>query len=1560
MRITKCLSVLSLTTPCLFPLLWVNLVGLGMPQRCYAQQADQRDWHDFQVQQLTDDYYSEGINMGDINRDGAVDIVHGPFWFAGPDFESRHEIYSPVPQPRHQYADNFFSWVCDFDGDGWNDVLVVGFPGKPAYVYENPGADAAGHWPQHEVFDWVSNESPQFTNLVGDDRPELVCTRNGFFGYATIDWEQPWQPWTFHPVSEQVAPKQFGHGLGVGDVNNDGKADILCKNGWFEQPQSIESEPAWPFHEVAFAHAGGADMFAYDVDGDGDNDVITSLAAHDFGLAWYEQAQDGDQTVFIPHTILGSTPEDNRYGVLFSELHSVNLADIDGDGLKDIVTGKTYWSHHTQSPMWDAGAVVYWFKLVRNEDGVDWVPYQAAEDTGIGRQVIVGDVNADELPDIVVGGMKGAHLLQHQVELIDEQTWRARQPKPRVPLESGLTPEQAAQHMTTLDGFQVQLAAGEPQVHQPIGFIIDARGRLWVAEAYTYPVRAPDGEGKDRIVILEDTDQNGTLDSRKVFIEGLNLVSGLEVGFGGVWVGAAPYLLFIPDRDRNDVPDGEPQVLLDGFGYQDTHETLNSFIWGPDGWLYGCHGVFTHSRVGRPGTPDDQRIPLNAGVWRYHPTRHQFEVFARGTSNPWGVDFNDHGQAFITACVIPHLWHVIQGARYHRQGGTHFNPYVFNDIKTIADHAHYAGNIADHAWWGHEPQAPADTLAAGGGHAHCGAMIYLADNWPDEFRNRIFMNNIHGNRVNTDLLQRHGSGYIGHHGEDLLLANDQWFRGIDLKYGPDGSVYLIDWYDQNACHRTNPEIWDRTNGRIYNLAYGQRQPVAVDLNQLSDEELVQLQLHRNDWYVRMSRRLLQERAASGELSSKAPVALRNIFEQHADVTRQLRALWALHVTDALTTEDRLAILQEHPDEYVRAWVIQLELEDKQASPEFLNAMAQAASSDSSSLVRLYLAAAAIRLPLSARWPVVEALSQHAADAADHNLPLMEWYAIEPLVTADTSRALRLAGNSQIPLLTRYILRRAAADNQALEQVVAALEKSQNADSRLMMLDEMLKAFEGRANIPMPEAWAAAYETLGQSQAVAVRERAAQVAVILGDTRVYPKLRNVLVDPDADIDKRKQALEILVRGRDPGAAKSFQAVLNEPQLRGPAIRALSRLDDPRTPDVILSMYSRLTDAEKRDAIATLISRPAYANRLLDAIENGSVPGTDLHAYNVRQMAQFNDEALARRIADVWGEVRETAADVQAEINRYRSMLNPQTLAQADLGNGRRIYDATCASCHKLFGEGGDVGPDITGSNRADLDYILENILAPSAVLGNEYRMTTILTIDGRVISGLVMKETDSAVTLRTFNDTVVVAKDDIDQRKLSELSVMPEGQLDHMADNEVRDLIAYLASPTQVAPRGPAADIDPNTDRVIGAIEGESMKVIGKSAGDVRNQKMSGFPKDRWSNNDQLWWTGAQPGDTLELAVEVEQTGRYDVEIVLTQARDYGVVQLALAGQPLGNSIDLFNSPEVVTTGVLVYPDQRLQAGTHSLQVEIVGANPQAIPAYMFGLDFVRLSPIESE
>jgi putative membrane-bound dehydrogenase-like protein len=593
-------------------------------------------------------------------------------------------------------------------------------------------------------------------------------------------------------------------------------------------------------------------------------------------------------------------------------------------------------------------------------------------------------------------------------------------------LHGGLSGLEAAAAMTVPKGFKVTLAASEPAVMRPIAFTIDDRGRLWVAEAHTYPERADGDKGKDRILIFEDTDGNGTLDRRKVFIENLNLVSGLEVGFGGVWVGAPPYLMFIPIADARTDRAGEPRILLDGFGYDDTHETLNTFTWGPDGWLYGTHGVFTHSVVGKPGAPDTERERLNGGVWRYHPTRHEFEVFAHGTSNPWGIDFNDYGHAFITACVIEHLYHVIQGAKYKRQSGSHFNRYTYDDIKTVADHVHWVGRQGPHA-------GNNRSTAAGGGHAHAGAMIYLGGSagWPGESRDTIFMNNIHGARTNTDLLSRKGSGYTAAHGADFLLTNDSWSQMLNLRYGPDGSVWAIDWYDKNQCHSDNAEIHQKTLGRIFKISSAADRPVKVDLASLPSERLVEMQLDRNDWYVRHARRLLQERGPNAAVHAQ----LKRVLQTNGDVTRKLRAMWALHATQGFSESDLLQLMRDAESEYVRSWAIQLLLDVKRdlqadaprvVSDAAIRQFEQMAQNDSSPLVRLYLASGLQRVPPAKRWGVIERLLAHDEDASDQNLPLLVWYAAEASVELDMPRALTLTAASKLPQVFAFAVQRVAA------------------------------------------------------------------------------------------------------------------------------------------------------------------------------------------------------------------------------------------------------------------------------------------------------------------------------------------------------------------------------------------------------------------------------------------------------------------------------------------------------------------------------------------------------
>jgi putative membrane-bound dehydrogenase-like protein len=584
---------------------------------------------------------------------------------------------------------------------------------------------------------------------------------------------------------------------------------------------------------------------------------------------------------------------------------------------------------------------------------------------------------------------------------------------------AGLSPEDAAKEASLPPGFSMKLFAGEPDIRQPIAFALDDRGRIWVAEAYTYPRRAPEGQGKDRILIFEDTNGDGKFDKRTVFIEHLNLVSGLAVGFGGVWVGASPQFLFIPDRNHDDVPDGPPEVVFDGWAYQDTHETLNTFTWGPDGWLYGCHGVFTQSNVGKPGAPDSERTRLNAGVWRFQPQTRKFELFAEGTSNPWGIDFDKYGQCQIEACVIPHFFHMIQGGRFERQAGQHFNPNVYDDIKTIADHLHYAGSKGPHAGNGRSD-------AAGGGHAHAGMLIYQGDSWPAEYQGKAFMNNIHGQRLNMDILEHKGSGFVAHHGKDFVNFNDSWSQILNMLSDQDGSVYMIDWYDKNQCHHNNVEGHDRTNGRIFKLVYNDHPGTQVDLEKLSSEELVKLALHPNEWHVRHARRILQERGPNPGLHKM----ISDLMSKQNDDAKRLRLLWTLHAIGGLTPEKGLSLLDDK-SEYVRAWTIQLLAEGKDLSDSELKKFAKLARNDPSPVVRLYLASAMQRTPVERRWEVVTALLNHGEDSGDHNLPLMYWYAAEPCVASNVARGSQLLAHSKIPLVREYIARRMVVASRSL-------------------------------------------------------------------------------------------------------------------------------------------------------------------------------------------------------------------------------------------------------------------------------------------------------------------------------------------------------------------------------------------------------------------------------------------------------------------------------------------------------------------------------------------------
>jgi putative membrane-bound dehydrogenase-like protein len=892
----------------------------------------------------------------------------------------------------------------------------------------------------------------------------------------------------------------------------------------------------------------------------------------------------------------------------------------------------------------------------------------------------------------------------------------------------------------------------------------------------------------------------------------LNYVTGIEVGFGGAWVMSPPCFYFIPDRDGNDVPDSEPQVLLDGFGnHANAHNLANGFAWGPDGWLYGTHGRTNWSMVGKPGTPDSQRVRFDGGVYRYHPVRHVWEPFADGTTNPWGIDWDDYGQAFVCNCVNPHLFHVIQGAHYEPWRNRESSQYAYERLATIADHLHFTGGADVHQGLG-----TAEEDAAGGGHAHCGTMVYLGDNWPDRYRNTVFMNNIHGRRVNNDILRRAGSGYIAVHAPDLMISRDQWYMGVNLQYGPDGSVFASDWSDTGECHSvTNTQ---RQTGRIYKISFGTPSRVTPDLARLSDRELVELQLHRNDWFVRHARRLLQERAAQGKDMSVGQSSLRQMFTAQAKIPQKLRAFWALYVTGGV--DDNFLMEQlNHGDEHIRAWAIRLLCEGA-PSTKALTRFNGLAAQDSSALVRLQLAITLQRLSLENRWPLAQALLARGEDANDANLPLMLWYGIAPLVTDDRSRFISLAAAAKFPIVRRHIARRVASSTWVheglndfsvmLSQIAAEYprageavrpERKQLADStdqrRLDILTGVLQGLEGRRSVDLPRDWPAAYRSLMLSLNDEVRERTLDLALIFDDPEATRLLRSRATDSAASADLRNRAIQALVAKKDAELGPLLLELIKDPATRSSAIRGLAEYNIPITDTAILDNYATFDPATRQDALQTLASRGTWASVLINAVESGRIPRADVSTYTVRQVQNLRDERLNARLSAIWGQIRTAAADKGRLISSYKRRLTPELLQRGDRTAGRALFEKNCANCHRLFDSGGNIGPEITGSQRTNLDYLLENLIDPSAAVVKDYQMQAIETKTGRLITGLVVAETEIAVTIQTINEKIVLPVSEIEQRSLSPVSMMPDGILQLLTMDQVRDLIAYLAGPTQV-------------------------------------------------------------------------------------------------------------------------------------------------------------------
>jgi len=1044
--------------------------------------------------------------------------------------------------------------------------------------------------------------------------------------------------------------------------------------------------------------------------------------------------------------------------------------------------------------------------------------------------------------------------------------------------------------------FEVKLFAGEPQIVNPIAFTIDEKGRVWCIECFEYPKRTPKGKApRDRIVILEDTDGDGVCDKRTVFAEGkdfpvteerkaaglgaFDMASGIEVGHGGVFVGAPPYLWFI--ENKNDKP-GKIDVLLKGFGSQDTHETLNTFQWGPDGWLYGLHGIFTNSAV-KPGQLDGPEARINGGIWRYHPVKKTFEIFAEGTSNPWGMDWrNTDGQFILACCVIPHLYHIVPGGIYKRQAGASFNPHVYSYLNEICDH----------------------TFHKESGWAHAGLISLDVPHMPEKYRNSVIFGSIHGCSIKQNILKPNGSTYTASRGDDFLQSGDKNFRPINMKWGPNGDIYLIDWHDQNPCHQTNPDDWDYERGRVYRIQLkGTQTKKAEDLGKKSFAELRDLAEDPNPYRYRTALRLLAE---------KSPRDSRQL--EHFDPKGKLslnRWIWR-----GLASGSGLAAAKPTDELIPGEETLTRAIWDAQDIPEgTLRSLIPMPGEKSTPMKRRELASAAIyhaaRVDI---LPVLHALMQYKEDAKDPVIPQLVWLAYEKTLVTARPRAADQPAPKDPPVaeelawlaeqspknefvrdqIVPKVMRRLVATGKAadIKLCIDFIAKVKDSASRARALEGLTVALNGRT-VDAPDGWPALEKELRGDRILL--GYANQLAVAFRDPEAIKRAILIATDPGLSREMRTEAIrQIGLLKPQEGSQVLLDLVSREKvaALRSEALRAVAVYDSPTVAASILKIWKDLPKELHGDAVNTLASRKDWARLLLNAMEKKEVDRAAATDNTILRIQAFNDAELNKLIERAWGRTRPTPKELNELIDKTRTSLHE---APASFARGKVVFENTCGKCHKFEGKGADVGPALDGAGR-DIEYILGNVLDPNRVIGAPYFLRIARLQDGTVQQGVLAEEDDKFISLKLENGIIKkIAKADLEGAvQTVEKSLMPEGLGYNMTPQDFRDLVRYvMANPffTEVKINGekksfgvPGRIALPDTKGSPGVIEAEltapeemkTVLLVGSSADyDVRlNGKPIGSGKGTGSKvaPDQASFEVTIPKGTHTVTIAAKSGG----------------------------------------------------------------------------------------
>lgn len=955
-----------------------------------------------------------------------------------------------------------------------------------------------------------------------------------------------------------------------------------------------------------------------------------------------------------------------------------------------------------------------------------------------------------------------------------------------------LSPQQAAKAFVTPDDVTITAALTEPEVRQPVCINFDERGRMWVVQYLQYPFPAGlkivkydehlravfdkvppapphHDRGADKITIHEDTDGDGKFDKHKTFVDGLNIATSALPGRGGVWVMNPPYLLFYPDKDHDDVPDGDPEVHLSGFGLEDTHAVANSLTWGPDGWLYGAQGSTCWATVNVLKNPSQQPVHFKGqGIWRYHPESHRFEIFAEGGGNTFAVEFDAKGRLYSGHNGgNTRGFHYVQGGYYQKSWGKHgplTNPHAYGYFPAMK-------------------HAPAERFS----HT---LVKYESDALPERYREHLIAPVPLHNYVAVSKMSPDGSTWQTEDQFHVMDTDDIWFRPVDIKVGNDGCVYVVDWCDTRLTHVDPRDTWDRARGRIWRIepnGYSGTQP--VNLRELSTEELLEKLSSDNKLTRQLVQRVLREQgdpAAASKLIKELPKTQGQLA---------LETLWAIAALGRFDAEvAKSAIVHEDP--YVRSWGIRLL--SKEQARALADSLFSLASREQHPEVCSQLASTAKRIPGPVGLEIAQRLASRDELASDPHIPLLTWWAIEAhaddssLAVTDLAATLSATKIGSQVVLPRLAQRLAAvADEGSLLRLAQLIQATENTALRTKLLEAVDEAFSGRKIDRLPD------ELREAIVASASGSSSAQLALLVragqneAEQTAIAKISN-------DKTPQKERVKFIELLGQVGSHQAQQALLElatstAPQaIRTAAISSLGSFDDANIAQKLLSRYSDEPESLQSAIIDNVTARPAAAHKLLEAIEAKQISRQAVSVDLLENLKLHGDERLNSRIAKIWGATRATPAQLALQLEQTGTLLST---GKGTASQGKQLFTKRCGTCHKLHGEGADIGPDLTGYERTNLDFMLLSIVDPSAAIREEYTNYRVLTIDGRVLSGFLKNQDDKTITLQNAdNPALVIPRDEIEAGPLAiDKSLMPDLLLEDLTATQIRDLFAYLQS-----------------------------------------------------------------------------------------------------------------------------------------------------------------------